>query len=80
MWLVNLKRNLTQIHPDETEPIEYFLQEAANKVNFLIYLHRIIYYNRNINSYEGAIDIDFIKQKGNQYNISKSKRNFNSKS
>ncbi|ORX50269.1 hypothetical protein BCR36DRAFT_326810, partial [Piromyces finnis] len=50
------------IHPDGTETVEDFLNQAINKINFLIYLNSSIDYNRSINANDDLMDIDFINR------------------
>ena len=54
-----------QIHPDGTENVDEFLKEALNKINFQIYLHSTIDYNKNITSNEDFMDIDLINHTDN---------------
>ena len=68
-----------QIHPTCTEKVEQFLSDAINKINFQLYLHSTIDYNKNINMDDDYMDIDLVEpnNKGISY-ISKN-RNFSNK-
>jgi len=73
-----------QIHPDGTENVDDFIKEALNKINFQIYLHSTIDYNKNIISNNDFMDIDYINhadsnEKDISY-ISKFKNNSKQKS
>jgi len=63
-----------QIHPDGTETVENFLTEVKNKINFQIYLHSTVDYNKNIDIKEDLIELDFIDNQGQKRNLLSFKR------
>eukprot|EP00833_Pecoramyces_ruminatium_P002444 jgi/Orpsp1_1/1176476/evm.model.c7180000057769.1 len=60
-----------QIHPDGTQTMDEFLNEITNKINFHIYLHSTIDFNKNIKSNEDLMDIDFIEHGKKNNHVSK---------
>ena len=56
------------IHPSGTETVDDFLEESINKINFHIFLHSAINFDRSVTDKGDFMDIDNIESSGSKNN------------
>ncbi|OUM59001.1 hypothetical protein PIROE2DRAFT_64053 [Piromyces sp. E2] len=71
LYLAFPKNLREQIHPDGNESVEDFLKESINKINFQIYLHSNIDFDRNTKNNDDFMDLDNIETNGKYKHTSK---------